>query len=84
MVYPMFAIKDIRSNEFAIPRADINVDCAKRFFAMQVNEPSTMISFAPADFELYYVGDFDSAKGLFIPCVIQEFIARGSEMVGVS
>ena len=58
----MYSIKDIRSNDFAIPRADINVDCAKRFFAMQVNTPDNFLNFAPGDFEMYYVGDFDSSR----------------------
>ena len=82
MIYPMFSVSDIRAKEFSIPRADLNEDCAKRYFAMQVNTPENMISFAPQDFELFYVGDFDSSTGMFKE-IIPQFICRGSELVGV-
>lgn len=82
MIYPMYSVKDIRANQFSIPRADLNQDCAKRFFAMQVNTPENMISFSPGDFELYCVGIFDEIKGSMEGCT-PEFICRGTELVGV-
>lgn len=82
MLYPMYSIKDLKANDFAIPRADLNEACARRFFAMQVNAPDNFLNFAPSDFEMYYVGQFDSGLGVFIPCSMPEFICRGSDLVG--
>ena len=80
MIYPMYAIRDIKTTFFP-PQASNNEEEAKRNFAMMVNNPSGVIGFAPKDFDLFYVGSWDSMKGVFEPVTPIEFVVSGSALV---
>lgn len=82
MIYPVFSIKDIKG-DFWSPRIEQNEASARRSFAHMVNEDHTLLGFAPDDFELYYIGDFDSNTGAMRPLAMPEFVVRGIELVGV-
>lgn len=80
MKYPVYAIRDVKTTFFP-PQVAQNEEEAKRNFAMMVNNPSGVIGFAPKDFDLYKVADFDSMKGEVTPVTPIEFVVSGSALV---
>lgn len=84
MVNPVFCIRD-RKGSWWQPRVEQNEGSARRWFAMLVNnvDPMNPVSFAPHDFELYRIGDFDSETGLFVTVEKKEFVCSGEELVGI-
>lgn len=80
MIYPMYAVRDVKTTFFP-PQVAQNEEDAKRNFAMMVNNPSGVIGFSPKDFDLYYVGTFDTMKGVIEPVTPIEFVVAGSSMV---
>lgn len=82
MVYPVFAVRDIKTSFFP-PQVHQSREDAIRAFAMMVNSPSGVMGFAPKDFDLFYVADFDTEKGEIISVQPIEFIVTGSALVGV-
>lgn len=83
MDYPVFSLRDLKG-EFFGPRTAMNESQCRRDFAMLVNSGEGPISFAPDDYELYYLGEFDGKSGIFSPVKVPEFICRGSDLVGVA
>lgn len=81
MDYPVYSIKDLKG-EFLGPRIAVNEQLVKRDFAMLVNSGDGPMSYAPADFELFYLGEFDAKTGIFSMAKFPEFICRGSDLVG--
>lgn len=84
MVNPVYCIRD-RKGDFWMPKVAQNEASARRDFAMLVNnpDPHNVVGFAPYDFELYRIGDFDSETGMFITMEKKEFIISGESLVGV-
>lgn len=58
-----------------------NEAIAKRDFGYAINNGG-IPSYAPADFELYKLGDFDEKSGLITTLQIPELLATGQEMIG--
>lgn len=82
MIYPMYCIRDVKTSFFPPQPAQSDED-AKRNFAMMVNNPSGVMGFSPKDFDLYFVGTFDTEKGVLTPVTPIEFVVSGSAMVQV-
>ena len=80
MIYPMYAIRDVKTTFFP-PQVAQNEEDAKRNFAMMVNNPSGVIGFSPKDFDLFYVGTFDTVKGVMEAVTPIEFVVTGSALV---
>lgn len=57
---------------------------AKRYFSMIVNsgESRNVMAFAPADFDLYCIAEFDTVSGQVTPIYPVEFIVNGQSVVG--
>lgn len=69
---------------FGAPFAQSNDYTAKRAFAIAVNDSRpTDVAFAPADFDLYYIGTFDTTKARFaaVNDGVPEFIVNGAALV---
>lgn len=81
MLYNVFAIRDAKSARFIQPVNDVNEATAKRGFSQAVNNPNGIIGFAPKDFDLYKVAQFDDEKGLYIPIVPIELVCNGATLV---
>lgn len=81
MKYPVYAIRDIKSVFFP-PQVEQNEATAKRNFAFMVANGNTVYSFAPADYQLFKVADFDSEEGTLFPVSPIQFIADGASVVG--
>lgn len=57
---------------------------AHRYFAMIVNsaEARNVMAFAPSDFDLYCIAEFDTESGQVTPIYPVEFIVNGQSVVG--
>lgn len=65
MVQRLYSIRDIKT-DFKIPFAALTDQEASRTFARLINDPKAgMIHDYYEDYELYFVGMFDSDTGLF-------------------
>lgn len=80
MITQLFSIRD-KKGDFWLPKASINRAAARRDFAMTIQTTESILHSFPGDFELYYVGDFDSEKGVFVPVKMPEFICCGDEVI---
>lgn len=81
MTYGVFSYRDNKSS-FGQIWYDRSVDAAKRGFAMMVNQPDGIMGFAPSDFDLFKVAEFDSETGQLDPIWPIEFIVNGRDLVG--
>lgn len=83
MKYPVYAIQDVKVG-FYPPETSQTEGQMVRQFAMMVNSPSTPAGFAPADFMLYHVADFDTQKGTVVPLIPIVLVASGASLVGAN
>lgn len=81
MKYPVYAIRDIKSTFFP-PQVEQNDGTAKRNFAFMVANGNTVYSFAPGDYQLFKVAEFDSEVGTLMPVVPIEFVVDGASVAG--
>lgn len=79
MTYSVYAIRDKYTN-FMSPAIDMNDDSAKRNFAFAINNNPGVMNFAPADYDFYRIGVFDSKTGDIRPVQPIEFICNGNEV----
>lgn len=77
--YKMYSMRDKLSG-YQPPVPFINDETAIRWFKTQCLENPT-IKNQPEDFELYYLGDFDTGNGIFYNCNTLELIAKGENYV---
>ena len=82
MKYPMFSIKDDKTG-FSCPTCDQSEASAVRNFSFAVNNSDTVMGFAPKDYDLYKVGEFDTDSGK-IRTFVPEFVVSGSSVFGVN
>lgn len=82
MTYGLYSIRDHYS-AFGSPFSHTNEATAKRYFARIVNKTDGDISFAPGDYDLYHIGDFDDRTGMVTMVSPIEFVCSGMEVFGV-
>lgn len=80
MIYDVFSVRDSKTDFFP-PQMHASVGDAKRSFAMTVNAPGNMVSFAPKDFDLYRVATFNSSTGEVSPVYPVEFICSACSLI---
>lgn len=78
MKYPMYCYRDNKANDFSPPMITQNEETAKRDFDYRLHNDKSM-GFSPNDFDLYYVGTFDTANGQ-IEGILPEFVVNGAEL----
>ena len=81
MKYPMYAIRDCKTTFFP-PQCEQNESTAVRNFGMMIQNSDGIIGYAPNDFDLYKVGEFDSEKGT-VTGKTPRLVCSGNDMVGV-
>lgn len=79
MVKPVYAIYDAKSF-FLDPVVDSGDASARRAFGFAINNGGLM-GFAPGDFQLYHIADYDTSTGLLTSVSPLEFICSGVEVV---
>ena len=83
MVYPICVIRDAKT-QFYPPQCYDSVPAAIRDFSMAVNSAKGAIAFAPGDFDMYHIGNFDTEKGEIETITPIEQIASGISVAVVS
>lgn len=78
-IYPMYCFYDKKQTEYGVPFAQVNDETAKRYFQMMLHNGDPAMRFAPADFDLYIVGEYNASTGDFISSK-PEFIVNGLEV----
>lgn len=81
MKYPLFTIFDHKAGRYSAPNPDLNEQVAVRGFAQAVNNNESF-RFAPGDYDLFKVGEFDQDSGRIDVSDPIEFIVNGSSLVG--
>ncbi|AXH74004.1 MAG: nonstructural protein [Microviridae sp.] len=67
MIQKMFSIYDQKSGTFHVPFFKPTHGEAERDFRSAVNDPKSTLNQYPDDFDLYYLGEYDSNVGKFAP-----------------
>lgn len=80
MKQPMFMWRDKVANRFSAPMMFTNQASAIRDFEMRVKDEDVLMKFSPADFDLFYAGEFDNESGKFEP-VLPEFVVNGASLL---
>lgn len=83
MIQRLYSVKDKLAG-FSQPTPDVSDATAKRNFSYAINNNDAM-NFSPSDYDLYYVGCFDTNKGLFAGTEsgIPELIVEGSQVFNI-
>lgn len=78
MIYPICAMRDSKVG-FLAPTVEMNLEDAKRKFAHMCSQANSIYSFAPIDFSLYKIADFDTETGEIVP-VQRELLIDGIQV----
>lgn len=62
---------------YGFPFAQPNDACACRTFRIWLNDPSSELSKSPEDYELFYLGEYETETG--IACFKPEVIVKGCD-----
>lgn len=81
MTVNLYGIRDCHTG-FMSPQVDMNDETAKRNFAMSVNNNPGVLGFRPGDFDLYYLGQFNTDSGELTAVNPIEFVVNGASVVG--
>jgi hypothetical protein len=69
MVTRLYAVRDSKLNEYNQPYSLANDEVAKRVLSMAVNDSKkSMMTQYPSDYDLYWIGEYNSVSGEVIPC----------------
>lgn len=75
MIYGIYALRDDKTG-WLTPHVDVNDGSAIRNFKQAISNKDSTMNFAPGDFGLYKLGEYDSEKGTIIagtgvPCLLR-------------
>lgn len=78
----VFAIKDLKAGAFTTePMCAPSRGVAERSFRERVNDPEFPFAKWPADYELWFLGEFDPVSGQLLPLDAPEFGVNGAQLV---
>lgn len=78
----IYSIFDFKAQTFATPIFFINDDVAVRSLALAVRDTSSYLHAAPADYEMFKLGEWDDVNGTITPD--STMIARCIDLLPVS
>lgn len=78
----LFTVLDNKANVFNTPFPAPTDVHAVRTFQMQINhaDAGNMLNFAPSDFDLYHIGDFNDKTGEIEPCT-PNLLMNGAKLI---
>lgn len=79
MKYPITSIRDSKIGFYPV-QCEESVESAKRNFSMAINNSNGLLGFAPGDFTLFHVADFDTEKGAIEPVSPIEELVSGLQV----
>lgn len=79
MTYRLYAIRDSVANQYLAPMVDQSDATAMRNFAHTILTSGGTITTHPQDYDLYYLGDYDSDTGDLrpLPAIL---VVRGGDI----
>ena len=78
MIHGIFAVRDAKAEQFTAPFQASNDAVAIRMFSELVNTRNHTFNRHPEDYQLYRIGDFDTATGELAPVPVM-MVANASE-----
>ena len=79
MRYFVYAVRDLKTG-YLHPTLDQNDATAMRNFAQAICKSDTTMNFAPGDYQLYCLGEFDSDTGTICPLEVKALVADGAQV----
>lgn len=79
IIYPMYAVRDIKADGFGMVQLYVNEQTAKRDFDYRLHNDHSM-GFSPADYDLYKIGEMNGRTGQVTGLEIPEFIVNGGQL----
>ena len=77
----VYSVKDMKTKQFSDPVIDANDASALRGFSYAVNGGNEIMTFTPADFRLFRIGEWESDLAIFYPLETGvELIASGEDV----
>lgn len=80
MNYPLYCIRDLKAS-FQEPFLSANDQAAKRDFILRLATSNVLTRTAPSDFDLYFIGHFDTETGLLTSEAVARYLYSGSAVV---
>lgn len=84
MKYGVYCMRDEVAQTFGTPVIDVNDDAARRNFRFGIENSKDIRSFAPEDFALYKIGEYDDVEGVIrssVPVLIERGVKRVSDAI---
>lgn len=78
----MFTIRDVKASEYKTPFFALNHAEANRSFVRIALDPQTMVNQFPEDFELFYLGMYDTETARVKMLEHPEFIMSAIQAIG--
>lgn len=82
MKYPVCAMRDEKVG-YLNPSVEPNIEVAKRSFAQMCSQAGSVPNFAPGDFALYLIAEYDTDNGVLTP-VDHVRLIDGAQLGGVA
>lgn len=82
MKFPLYSIRDTKAGSFQTPVVSANDFTITRSFGESiVNRRDPIISFSPADFDLFQVGEFETDTGIVTPLAVIRLVCNAAEVL---
>lgn len=81
MLHKVYSVRDAKSNSYNQPFHQTTHGEAERSFHRMTNDEKSFINAYPDDFDLYYLGEFDTIKGLYQPLKSPEHIMKAVQVL---
>lgn len=81
MITKMYTIHDIKAETFMVPFFQQNDETAKRLMTHSANNPEHFVGKNPADYTLFYIGEYEDNSGAITPALKIKNLGNGLEFV---
>lgn len=81
MLTKMYSIRDQKAEVYNTPFFSRTHGDAERTLVRLANDPQSMIAQFPLDYDLYYLGDYDTDTGKLTPVSAPQHIAQAIHVV---
>lgn len=79
MIYNVYCVQDKKS-VWMTPTIDMTDESAMRNFSYAISKTEGLMAYAPSDFALYCLGQFDASSGKLRPLDVPELVIDGSSI----
>lgn len=79
MIYRMYSVRDVKVG-FMPPTCDQSDISARRNFEFAINRSDNLMNFVPSDFDLFFVGQFDTDSGVITSEPVPKIVVSGASV----